>query len=419
MIFVTPWFLLFSFAVAVILFLVRRTQLPRLILMFATSVWFYIHFAGLSGFLVISALSLFTFCAGIAIYHYNNFKQQKSALLLFICVAPAIITLVYFRFYDFFGAQLVRGLGLIGFDFTTTVGSWLKQSSPVIHLLGVSFFAFEFCHYLIDIYHGEKPLRNPLKFGIFALFYPRLAAGPILRFQQISPQLNVMASVTQMDVTCGFLRISIGFIKKFAFADPAAQLATSGLNPANILAGTDVLWLCLLLYIWIYMDFSAYCDMAIGLARFWGIRLPENFNFPYLATSPSEFWRRWHITLSTYIRDYIYIPLGGGKVSFARKGLNFFVAMSLCGLWHGSAWNFVLWGCAHAFALQVGHSLSWVNDRLAAKTRLDDQVYKVVDLLRTLLGWVATQLFVGLSWILFFFPVEKLIQIARRLMSWF
>jgi alginate O-acetyltransferase complex protein AlgI len=333
-------------------------------------------------------------------------------------LSPAVLALLYFRFYAFLHTTFAQGLHLVGIDLSLATQSWIQHAAPVIYPLGISFFAFEFCHYLADVYHKAQPVRNPLHFALFALFYPRLASGPIVRFQQIVPQLAGLRRVTQDDVRAGLFRISLGFAKKFGLADPAAQLVSTSFQPANILVGSDVLWLCLLLYIRIYMDFAGYCDMAIGLARLWGIRLPENFNFPFVASSPSTFWRRWHITLSNWIRDYIYIPLGGGRVPAWRKGLNLLFAMALCGLWHGSAWNFVLWGTLHGVALQVGHGLTALCGWVATKGPRNIFVRRAGDVAATALGWMLTQLFVGFTWILFFFSVSDTWQVLAKLRHW-
>lgn len=418
MIFTTPWFLLFSLAVAVFYLTVRRWRIARLVLMLMVSIFFYVHFAGLMGFCVMGALAIFTYAAGLGIHRYARDPARRPALLLVLCLSPAVLGLLYFRYYDFLDSSLIQGLHLLGVDLSSDMQQWIKQAAPVIRPLGISFFAFEFCHYLVDVYHQAKPIRNPLHFGIFALFYPRLVSGPIVRFQQIVPQLYGLRRVTQEDVSSGLLRISIGFAKKFMLADPAAQLVSTAFQPGNIVVGSDVLWLCLLLYIRIYMDFGGYCDMAIGLARLWGIRLPENFHFPFLASSPSAFWRRWHITLSTWIRDYVYIPLGGGRVSAWRKGMNLLFAMALCGLWHGSSWSFVLWGAMHGVALQIGHGLSWLCDRMAEMGPKNGVVRRAGGLATVGLGWAATQIFISFTWILFFFSVEDTWLILGKLGRW-
>ncbi len=412
MIFCTTWFLLFSLAAGALYVAVRPWPRARLGLMLAASILFYFHFAG--GVLVIGTLAAFTYLAGLRIHHRVRAGSSPPARWLLLCLAPAVLALLYFRYWGFLAESLTQGLGLLGIG-APPVAAWFQLAKPAVVPLGISFFAFEFCHYLVDVYHGAAPVRHPLHFGIFAFFYPRLASGPIVRYQQIVPQLAGLRRATHGDVGQGLLRIAIGFAKKFALADPAAQLVATSFQPQHILAGTDVLWLSLLLYIRIYMDFGGYCDMAVGLARLWGIRLPENFNFPFLAASPSAFWRRWHISLSTWIRDYIYIPLGGGRVPPWRKGLNLLFAMALCGLWHGSAWNFVLWGVLHGIALQVGHGLSALC-RLAGTRAPAHVAWRTVGRLSaTILGWALTQLFVGFTWILFFFSAENTWRILAKL----
>jgi alginate O-acetyltransferase complex protein AlgI len=409
-IFCTPWFLVFSFAAAALYLAVRPWRSARLILLLGASVVFYLQFAGLAGFLVIALLAVFTYFAGL----FLHARKSAAPGLLAWCLAPAVLALLYFRYCGFLTASLADVATWVGVPITPVL-PWLASLRPVLVPLGISFFAFEFCHYLVDVHKGGTPVRNPLHFALFALFYPRLASGPIVRYQQIVPQLEQLPPASLDDVSQGLLRISIGFAKKFLLADPAAQLVASSFQPANILAGTDVLWLCLLLYTRIYLDFGGYCDMAIGLARLWGIKLPENFNFPFLAASPSAFWRRWHITLSTWIRDYIYIPLGGGLVPAWRKGLNLLFAMALCGLWHGSAWNFVLWGALHGLALQLGHGLGALSDALARFGPANLWVRRGGSFLALLLGWALTQSFVALTWILFFFPAADAWHVIAQL----
>lgn len=402
MIFCTPWFLVFSLITGALSLAVRPWPVGRLCLMLGASAVFYFQFAGLAGFLVIGGLATFTYLAGLWLEAQRT-AGTSSGIRLTVCLVPAILALVYFRYYGFLLSGVPSGI-------------WLDALRPVIVPLGISFFAFEFCHYLVDVHRGGAAVRQPMHFAIFALFYPRLASGPIVRYQQIVPQLQNLPTVTVDDVSYGLLRISTGFAKKFLLADPAAQLVATSFQTANILAGTDVLWLVLLLYIRIYMDFGGYCDMAVGLARLWGIRLPENFNFPFLAASPSTFWRRWHITLSTWIRDYIYIPLGGGHVPAWRKSANLLFAMALCGLWHGSAWNFVLWGVLHGAALQVSHGLNALRLDLAARASWAPGWLRTAGYgLSTLVGWAGTQAFVGLSWVLFFFPAADALHIIRQL----
>jgi alginate O-acetyltransferase complex protein AlgI len=382
--------------------------------MLSASIIFYINISGFSGFCVITFEALYTYLIGL--YLHNTFTAKKlrsGKALLLLCLAPIILSLIYFRYLGFIES-------LIGPNFhwafkLTNNFSRFNFINSIICPLGISFFAFEFSHYLVDVYKGGMPIKSPLYFSLFALFYPRLASGPIIRYQQIIPQINDLPELHIEDVSVGLNRICLGFLKKFALADPCETLVTNVFHPQNILTGTDVIWLSFLLYVRIYMDFGGYSDMAIGIARIWGIRLPENFNFPFLAASPSDFWRRWHITLSTWIRDYIYIPLGGGRVSIFRKSSNLLIAMALCGLWHGASWNFVLWGIVHGIALQVGHGIAPLGKFLKTRFNKFSFLERSISVIILCLGWVLTQSFVGLSWILFFYPIDVTLKILNHL----
>jgi alginate O-acetyltransferase complex protein AlgI len=409
MIFCTPWFLIFTVVVSALALVVRAADRVRLGLMLAASIVFYLHFAGPVGFAVILALAVFTYFAGLFLHRQRRGDAPPRKAELLLCLGPAVGALLYFRYTGLLTGQVTHWLGL------GPSPAWATALQPTLVPLGISFFAFEFCHYLVDLAHGAAPVRNPLHFGLFALFYPRLASGPIVRFQQIVPQLEQLRRPDLDDVSQGLLRIGIGFSKKFILADPAAQLISTSFQPANILAGTDVLWLGLLLYVRIYMDFGGYSDMAIGLARLWGIRLPENFNFPFLAASPSTFWHRWHISLSSWIRDYIYIPLGGGRVPAWRKSANLLLAMAICGLWHGAAWNFVLWGVLHGLALQLGHAVTAIRKALAARIPAPDWLCRAGGFAALLFGWVLTQSFAALAWIPFFFSAADSWKIIAQL----
>jgi alginate O-acetyltransferase complex protein AlgI len=237
-----------------------------------------------------------------------------------------------------------------------------------------------------------------------------------VRFQQIIPQLESGIQSNSSEIIIGIQRISVGFIKKFLLADPVAQLISSSFHVSNIQSGSDILWLCLLYYIRIYMDFSGYSDMAIGIARVFGIRLPENFNYPFLATSLSEFWKRWHISLSAWIRDYIYIPLGGNKASMPKRSINLLIAMGICGLWHGPAWNFVIWGLAHGVGLQISHLLKHVNNQV--KTKIPGEKVRLRSIYEAVIvffGLLLTQVFVAITWLIFFLPIDEVKKVLKIL----
>jgi alginate O-acetyltransferase complex protein AlgI len=232
--------------------------------------------------------------------------------------------------------------------------AWLNATLPAAAPLGVSFFAFEFVHYLYEIRRGAAPLRNPLRFLLFAIFYPSLVAGPIKRFREFDPALSAGAErVTAADLLEGLQRIALGFFKKVVIADNLTS-AIDHFSPRMSELPLGGRWLFLAaLALRIVADFSGYSDIAIGAARLLGIRLPENFNWPYAARNLQDFWQRWHISLSSWIRDYVYIPLGGNRVTPWRRATNVLLAFALCGLWHGPAWNFALWGIYHGAGLAI------------------------------------------------------------------
>jgi alginate O-acetyltransferase complex protein AlgI len=263
---------------------------------------------------------------------------------------------------------------------------------PIILPLGVSFFTFQKISYLVDLRRGARPVYGLLEFSAFVTFFPQLIAGPIVRHDEIIPQLRVnpRRPAAWETLARGLALFTIGFAKKAGLADTVAQVcdplyaqaaggAALTLAQAWAAAGTYALQ--------IYFDFSGYSDMAIGLGLMFGLRLPFNFAAPYRAASIQEFWRRWHITLSRFLRDYVYIPFGGNRGGRWRQGLNLVLTMLLGGLWHGAAWTFVAWGGLHGLALAV--HLGW--------RRLGLRMPGAV-------GWAVTLLFVVATWVLFRAP---------------
>ena len=405
MLFTTPWFLVFSLVVFTALLLSSRWTAGRRWILLLSSIAFYYHFAGLYSLFIVTALATLVYVGAIV-----GTREARLRFILIPCLIAPVLALIYFRYTGFLATTFA--------DLSSWVDPKLAaEIAPAFAPLGISFFAFEFCHYLVDVLKGAKPVTNPVHFGIFAFLYPRMAAGPIIRFQNIVPQVAAMPVPKREDIEFGIRRVAFGFFKKFFIADPVAALVTLRYAPEAVIAGVDVLYLCFLLYVRIYMDFSAYSDMAIGLARLWGLHIPENFRFPFVATSPSAFWHRWHISLSTWIRDYIYIPLGGARVSRLHMAINLLIAMALCGLWHGSAWNFVVWGIFHGVLLVSGHLVRQGLDAVAssrAVMRLPDDAY-LLNVTRSTLGWIITQGSVGFSWLLFFYPLSDVMRILRAL----
>ena len=280
-------------------------------------------------------------------------------------------------------ASLALNLGLLAFfkygRFFYESGAALLPLPPppwflsVAVPLGISFYTFHSISYVIDTYRGIRPPTD--SFGDFALyvaFFPQLIAGPITRWGFFGPQLVERPTVSFSKVEAALFLLAVGYVKKSVFADPLGGFVDGVYaNPEG--AGWIECWIVLYAYAFqIYFDFSGYTDIAMGVAGLLGFRLPENFRHPYLAENPSEFWRRWHISLSTWLRDYLYIPLGGNRREEAHTYVNLMLTMLLGGLWHGAAWTFVLWGGFHGVWLAVHRALSgmdWWRPRRAAGAR--------------------------------------------------
>ena len=285
-------------------------------------------------------------------YYFGTLLAEKNRKLLIIAVSVNLLALGLFKYLDFllgiFGLHVEGGVLLTALrTLTQSLNSLLGTSfrAPTTALpLGISFYTFQALSYLIDIYRGKN--RGAERFSDFLLYicmFPKMAQGPIVRYEQIAPQLTQRRTNPRM-IFDGILRFATGLAKKVLLADYAGKVIS---NLASDPAGLTFLgaWLSAFLFLFqIYFDFSGYTDMAIGIGRIFGFRYPENFDLPYVSTSITEFWRRWHMTLGSFFRDYVYIPLGGNRKGRGRQILNLLVVWALTGLWHGASWNFVLWG---------------------------------------------------------------------------
>ncbi|CAM2058870.1 putative alginate O-acetylase AlgI [Desulfovibrionales bacterium] len=230
----------------------------------------------------------------------------------------------------------------------------IKHYLPVGLPLGISFFTFSVLSCLLDVYRGQtRPRKNLLEFALFVSFFPKIINGPICRFANIDPQLNRHPGSLN-DFSYGARRFILGLGKKMILANTLSQTTNSIMILTIDQLTTPLAWAGIICYtLQIYFDFSGYSDMAVGLGRFFGLRLMENFDQPYIATSIRDFWRRWHISLSSWFRDYLYIPLGGNRVPTFRIYFNLWIVFLLCGLWHGGSWNFVIWGAIHGFCIVI------------------------------------------------------------------
>jgi alginate O-acetyltransferase complex protein AlgI len=275
---------------------------------------------------------------------------------------------------------------------------WLKTNfSPP---LGISFLSFESAAYLIDVYKGSPATGNLLKYAAYKSFFPKLVSGPITHYQQFAPQLNNLKFPSNERLTEAGWLIASGAIKKTLIADNLAIYVRLVFDPSTLdRAGSIDLWLAIFAYgLQLYLDFSGYVDIVVGTSILFGINLPTNFDFPYMTTSIADFWRRWHISLGNWLRDYIYIPLGGSRLGLVRTCLNLFALMLISGIWHGADWGYLVWGIIHGFALIV-HRLTKI---LSEKNELLALFWR--SRWGFLCGWLLTQPLVFIAWIWFRLP---------------
>ena len=292
--------------------------------------------------------------------HAQNKKRSK--LFLTASVALSLALLAYCKYADFFLSSVNAVTGL---------------SFKLLHVtlpIGISFYTFQILSYVVDVYRGEVPAQKSfLKLGTYIAMFPQLIAGPIVRYADIAPQLD-SRQTTLEDVSSGACRFVIGLSKKVLLANVLYELITAFQKSQDL--SVLYYWLYAVSFaLQLYFDFSGYSDMAIGLGRIFGFRFQENFNYPYISGSITEFWRRWHISLGSWFRDYVYIPLGGNRVSKAKWLRNILVVWMLTGLWHGASWNFVLWGLGFAVLL-VAEKL--VYGRLLQRTHVLKHVYTLL-----------------------------------------
>jgi alginate O-acetyltransferase complex protein AlgI len=299
---------------------------------------------------------------------------------------------------------VILNLGLLGYfkytnflleTFNNILGAHFG-SLNIILPLAISFHTFQQIAYLVDEYQGNAPRYSYLEYILFVLFFPQLIAGPIVHHQQLIPQFQQSRMrFDPADFSVGLTFFVFGLAKKVLIADHLSVLADPVFDGA-LSAQPDFIssWIGVLAFgFGLYFDFSAYSDMAVGLARMFGIRLPYNFNSPYKSTSIIEFWKRWHITLSTWLRDYLYIPLGGNRKGPLRRYANLMITMLLGGMWHGASWNFIIWGGLHGLYLIVNHR--WRSLR---------GIKAVANSRYSLLGWGMTMIAVGFAWVFFRSP---------------
>lgn len=290
----------------------------------------------------------------IGIERFRDSRYEKIILILAIVINLGLLGI--FK-YTSFAIDTVNGL--------LSYFNWQTISNPKIHLpAGISFYTFQALSYVIDIYRRTSLAQKSFsKVALFIAFFPQLIAGPIITYHDVSSQFD-QRKVTSEDLIIGIQRFILGLAKKVLIANTLAAPVDEIFKIPGEQLTLGIAWLGIIGYtLQIYFDFSGYSDMAIGLARMFGFHFIENFNYPYISKSIREFWRRWHISLSNWLRDYLYIPLGGSRCSPIRNYFNLMIVFTLCGLWHGASWNFVIWGLFHGFFLVVERLsfMQWLN----------------------------------------------------------
>ncbi|MBS0209812.1 MAG: MBOAT family protein [Planctomycetes bacterium] len=307
-------------------------------------------------------------------------ERARSATGRHIAISAAVVgnlaLLGYFKYAGF----LIQNLNVL----LAAVGLPELGSTYVVMPIGISFYTFQAMSYVIDVYRGEtRAQKNPIVMALYIALFPQLIAGPIVRYVDVAAQM-AQRRVTLAGFSSGIQRFIIGLGKKMLLANAAASVADSIFDIPSHQLSLTVAWLGIVCYaVQIYFDFAGYSDMAIGLGRMFGFEFLENFNYPYISRSITEFWRRWHISLSTWFRDYVYIPLGGNRRGPARTYANLLIVFLLCGLWHGASWNFVIWGAFHGAFLIIERGA--VGRWLA---RAWGPVQHLYALVVVLVGWV-------------------------------
>lgn len=381
-------FALFFAAVFTVYHLLRGRW--RMAFLLAASYLFYAAWDWRFCFLLLTS-TVVDYLVGRALDSPSRSEPARRRLL----VASLMVNLGilgFFKYWDFFVLSAADGLAALGFEAHL---STLRVILPV----GISFYTFQTLAYTIDVYRRRLAAeRDPFVFGVYVAYFPQLVAGPIERAQHLLPQIRSPAKVDGSAIGSGALLFLIGLVRKVAVADAVAPIVDRIFANPGAASSAELALGVLLFAIQIYGDFAGYSDMARGISRMLGIELMENFQHPYIARSITDFWRRWHVSLSTWLRDYLYIPLGGNRCARWRRDLNLMITMLLGGLWHGAAWTFVIWGALHGLAL-VLHKI-WVerSSLEELRTRLAGSALWAVA------GWTTTMLVVGVCWVFFRSP---------------
>ena len=314
-------------------------------------------------------------------------EQKQKKLWLGVSLFTNLSILGFFKYFNFFTASFSELLTTIGIPFNDLT---LRVILPV----GISFYTFQTLSYTIDVYRGDlKPAKNIVDFAVYVAFFPQLVAGPIERATSFLPQIMERRKIDLAQVNAGIFLILWGYFKKLVIADNVATVADPIFNNYTDYQGLDIILGVLAFTVQIYCDFSAYSDIARGLAKLMGFELMVNFKLPFFARNPSDFWSRWHISLSSWLRDYLYIPLGGNRQGTFNTYRNLFLTMLIGGLWHGAAWNFIWWGAYQGLILVIY--------RLFSQKRSQSQNNREANPLAVALQVLVMFVLANIGWVIF------------------
>lgn len=363
----------------------NRLTLQNVLLLFA-SYYFYSCWDWRFLFLLLFS-TLLDYYTGLKMYESTSFKIRQFWFWMSIIINLGFLGI--FKYYNFFANSFGVLLNNIGFN----VNVWtLKVILPV----GISFYTFHGLSYVIDIYKNRiKPERNFLDYSLFVSFFPLLVAGPIERATHLLPQIKSLRKFEYSKAVLGVRQILWGLVKKVVIADQCAEYANIIFNNQSSYSGSTLLLGAVFFAFQIYGDFSGYSDIALGTARLLGFELLQNFNFPYFSRDVAEFWRRWHISLSTWFKDYLYIPLGGSKGGFWTKVRNTFIIFIVSGFWHGANWTFIVWGGLNALYIMpsIIFNTNRNNLEIVAKGKLFPTFKELISIISTFLLTVFAWIF--------------------------
>jgi len=392
--------------------LLYKRSVLRNAFLFVASIFFYYKAGGFYFFILLFS-TLVDYSIGIGIGKSN--KQGIRKFLLVLSLIINLCLLGYFK-YSYFIADLIQQITgtqitVINYFsvFTNALFNTRLDASHILLPVGISFFTFQTISYSVDVYRRRiEPVKNILDFGFYVSFFPQLVAGPIVRAWEFIPQLHQKYALSEKRFWLAVWLIMGGLFKKMVISDYlSVNLVDRVFDAPMMYSGIELLMGAYAYTMQIYCDFSGYTDIAIGVALILGFKLPDNFNLPYVATSVSDFWRRWHISLSSWLRDYLYVPLGGNRRGMTRMGINLMITMLLGGLWHGAGWLFVIWGALHGLALLFEK----ISFKALKKAKL--RIPKFI-------GFLFTFHFIVITWIVFRSPdVDTLQLFFIRLFSAF